>query len=78
LEKSVTSPNIQKSNCRFQVSAGEDGRPRIKLDLFHQTVSCLAGMTIEFEVMGGTTLQQAKVLAESINDKVLGIVVTQS
>ena len=35
-------------------------------------------MTIEFEVMGGTTLQQARVLAESINDKVLGIVVTQS
>jgi hypothetical protein len=34
-------------------------------------------MAIEFEVMGGTSLQQAKVLAESINDKILGIVITQ-
>lgn len=74
----MASNNIQKSNCRFLVSSGEDGKPRIKLDLFHQTVSCLTGMSIEFEVMGGTSLQQAKALAESINDKIIGIVVTQS
>ncbi len=78
MEKTVASPNVQKSGCRFQASTGEDGKPRIKLDLFHQTVSCLAGMSIEFEVMGGTTPQQAKSLAESINDKIIGIVVTQS
>ncbi len=74
----MASPNVQKSNCRFLASSGEDGKPRIKLDLFHQTVSCLAGMNIEFEVMGGTSLLQAKALAESINDKIIGIVVTQS
>ncbi len=78
MEKTVASSNIQKSSCRFQVSTGEDGTPRIKLDLFHQTVACLAGMSIEFEVMGGTTSQQAKSLAELINDKIIGIVVTQS
>ena len=72
----MASSNVQKSNCRFQVNTGEDGRPRIKLDVF-QSVPCLAGMAIEFEVMGGTSLQQAKVLAESINDKILGIVITQ-
>ncbi len=74
----MASANIQKSNCRFLVSSGEDGKPRIKLDLFHQTVSCLSGISIEFEVMGGTSPQQAKALAESINDKIIGIVVTQS
>ena len=78
LEKTVTRSNVQKSNSRFQVSTDEDGKPRIKLDLFHQTIPCLAGITIEFEVMGGTTLQQAKALAESINDKIIGIVVTQT
>lgn len=60
LEKAVASLNVQESNCRFLVSSGEDGKPRIKLVLFHQTVSCLAGMNIEFEVMGGTSLQQLK------------------
>ena len=74
----MASSNVQKSNCRFLVSAGDDGKPRIKLDLFHQTVSCLSGMSIEFEVMGGTSVQHAKALAESINDKIIGIVVTQS
>jgi hypothetical protein len=78
LENTVASSTVQKSNCRFLVGTNEDGKPRIKLDLFHQTVSCLAGMSIEFEVMGGTSLQQAKALAESINDKIIGIVVTQS
>jgi hypothetical protein len=34
-------------------------------------------MAIEFEVMGGTSLQQAKAFTESINDKILGIVITQ-
>lgn len=78
LERSVASPNVQKSNCRFLVTTGEDGKPRLKLDLYHQTVSYLAGKNIEFEVMGGTTPQQARALAESINDKIIGIVVTQS
>jgi hypothetical protein len=72
----VASSNVQKSNCRFHVTTGEDGRPGIKLDLF-QSVPRLAGMAIEFEVMGGTSLHQAKVLTESINDKILGTVITQ-
>ena len=76
MNKTESSPNVQKSNSRFQVTAAEDGKPRIKLDLF-QAVSSLSGIKIEFELMGGITTQQAKALAESINDKILGIVVTQ-
>ncbi len=78
MEKTLPTSNVQKSNCRFQVGTSEDGKTRLKLDLFHQTVPALQGLTIEFEMMGGTTPQQARALAESINDRVIGIVVSQS
>jgi len=48
------------------------------LELFHPTVSSLAGMTVEFELMGGTTFQEAKALAEAVNDRVIAIVLTQA
>jgi len=67
---------IQKSNCRFQAGKAADGKPTIKLEIF-QTVASLGGKTVEFELMGGTTLQEAKTLAEAVNDRVIAIVLTQ-
>jgi hypothetical protein len=32
-------------------------------------------MTIEFELLSGTTLEQAKRLAESVNERTIGIIV---
>jgi hypothetical protein len=77
LQNNVVNGAVQKSNCRFQVSNGPDGKPRIKLDFF-QAVPCLAGMTVEFELLGGSTVQQAKALAETANDKIIGVLITQS
>ena len=76
-DKLVAGPKVQKSNCRFQASRGKDGKPAIKLELFHSTVSALAGVTVEFELIGGTTLQQAETLAEAVNDRIIAIVLTQ-
>jgi hypothetical protein len=76
-ESTAVSPNVQKSNCRFQAGNAENGKPTIELQLFHQTVSCLAGFKIEFELIGGTTSQQANALAEAINDRIISIVVAQ-
>jgi len=78
LGKTLPATNIQKSNCRFQATTGEDGKPILKVDLFHQTVPSLKGLAVEFEVMGGTTAQQMKALAESMNDRIIGIVVTSA
>jgi len=75
-DKLVTGPKIQKSNCRFQAGKAADGKPTITLEIF-QTVASLAGKTVEFELMGGTTLQEAKTLAEAVNDRVIAIVLTQ-
>jgi hypothetical protein len=76
-DKLVADTKIQKSNCRFQANKAKDGTPAIKLELFHPTVSCLTGVTIEFELMGGTTSREAKALAEAVNDRIIAIVLTQ-
>jgi hypothetical protein len=76
-DKLVAGPETQKSNCRFQASKAKDGKPTIKLEIFHQTVTSLAGMTVEFELMGGTTSQQANALVEAVNDRIIAIVLTQ-
>lgn len=73
----VAGPKTQKSNCRFQASGAKDGKPTIKLELFHPTVSSLAGVTIEFELVGGTSSREAKALADAVNDRIIAIVLTQ-
>jgi hypothetical protein len=78
VEKAVSAPDVQKSNCRFQASRAKDGKPTIRLELFQPTVSSLAGVTIEFELMGGTTSGESKALADAVNDRIIAIVLTQS
>ncbi len=68
---------VEKGNCRVQVVTGSDGKSRLKLDIFHETIPMLAGKTIELELLSGTTAKQAKDLAESINERMIGVIVTQ-
>ncbi|MBV9572547.1 MAG: hypothetical protein JOY93_00725 [Acidobacteriales bacterium] len=69
--------NNERGACRLVAVAGQDGKPVIRVELFHQTVPFLANTTLEFELLGGTTLQQAKTLAESINDRIVGLAVVR-
>jgi hypothetical protein len=77
MENTGLSPTVQKSNCRFQASKAKDGKPTIKLEIFHPTVSSIGGVTIEFELMGGTTSGEATALADAVNDRIISIVLTQ-
>jgi hypothetical protein len=70
----MTDQQTQRASCRFEAKAPRDGAPTLRLELFHP-VPALAGMTIEFELLSGTTLEQAKRLAESVNERATGIVV---
>jgi len=71
----MTDQPTQRSSCRFEAKAPRNGALTLRLELFHP-VSALAGMTIEFELLSGTTLEQAKRLAESVNERAIGIVVS--
>jgi hypothetical protein len=68
----MTDQQTQRSSCRFE--APRNGAPTLRLELFHP-VPALAAVTIEFELLSGTTVEQAKRLAESVNERVIGIIV---
>ena len=60
---------------RFVVTSDE-GKPQIRLELFHETVPSLRSTKIEFEVLSGTTADQARTLVGELNEMILGVIVT--
>jgi hypothetical protein len=73
----MASSNIERGSCRFKAVQAQDGKCVVRMEMFHQTIPLLAGATVDFELLNGTTLDQAKKLAESVNDRVTGIMVSK-
>jgi hypothetical protein len=71
----MTDQPTQRSSCRFEAKAPRTGPPTLRLEVFHP-VPALDGMTVEFELLSGTTLEQARKLAESINERAIGVIVS--
>jgi hypothetical protein len=46
------------------------------VQLYQDTVPALKGASIGFDLIGGTRLDEAKTLAEALNDRVLDMFVT--
>jgi hypothetical protein len=66
----------ERSGCRFVVAQIDNGKPVLQLELFHDTVSHLKSLTLGFEVLGGMTPEQARTLVDSMNEKIVGVIVT--
>jgi hypothetical protein len=66
----------ERSGCRFVVAKTAEGKPVITLELFHDTVSQLKSFTVGFEMLGGLPAEQAKTLVDSMNERIVGVVVT--
>jgi hypothetical protein len=49
----------------------EGRRPVIILEFFHRTVSILDHAALSFNLLGGLTLENAKKLADALNESVL-------
>jgi hypothetical protein len=62
---------IERGTCRFVAKKDEGGRPTITLQFFRETVSVLNHAELSFNLLGGLTLEQAKNLAEALNENVL-------
>jgi hypothetical protein len=73
----MANSNIERGSCRFKAMQGADGKSVIRMEMFHQTVPSLTGMTLDLELLSGTTPDQARKLAESVNDRVIGILITK-
>ena len=68
--------NSERGGCRFVVTKTDEGKPMIQLELFHDTVSRLKGFNVEFEVLSGTTMDQARTLVGDMNERIVGMIVT--
>ncbi len=66
----------ERSGTRFVVANSESGSPQIRLELFHDTVASLKSVTIAFETLSGTRVEQVKQLVDAMNERIVGIVVT--
>ena len=64
----------ERSGSRF-VARTDDGKPVIQLELFHDTVSGLKALSVGFELLGGTTQGQAKALVDTMNERIVGVIV---
>jgi hypothetical protein len=73
----MANSNIERGSCRFKVMQAADGKSVIRMEMFHQTVPSLTDMTLDLELLSGTTPDQARRLAESVNDRVIGILITK-
>jgi hypothetical protein len=71
LAESVLLPAV-----RFVASNTDDGRPLIRLELFHDIVAGLKSITVEFEVLSGTTLEQTRTLVDTMNERIIGVAVS--
>ena len=69
---------VERGGWRFSGALTGDGKPTIAMELFHDTVPTFPTARITFELLSGTTLVQAKTLAETMNERILGIVVVDS
>ena len=65
----------ERSGSRFVVRTDE-GKPVIQLELFHDTVPGLRPLSVGFELLSGTTLDQARTLVDAMNERIVGIVAT--
>jgi hypothetical protein len=65
----------ERSGCRF-VAQTDGGKPVLRLDLFHDTVSGLKSVSVGFELLSGTTLEQTKALVDAMNERIVGVIVT--
>jgi hypothetical protein len=66
----------ERSGSRFVVTNSDDGRPLIRLELFHDTVAGLKSITVGFEVLSGTTLEQTRTLVDTMNERIIGVAVS--
>ena len=60
----------ERGTCRFVAAEGQGGKPVIGVELFHGIVSVLTHATLNFNLLGGMSLEKAKRMAETINDSV--------
>jgi hypothetical protein len=66
----------ERCGSRFVAANTDEGRPLMRLELFHDTVVGLKSITVGFEVLSGTTLEQTRTLVDTMNERIIGVAVS--
>ncbi len=73
----MADSKTERSNCRFTVQEN-NGKPLLVVQLYQDTIPMLKGTSFGFDLLGGTRLDAAKKLAETLNEHVLEMFVTSN
>jgi hypothetical protein len=65
--------NAERSNCHFAVQRTSDGKPVLVVQLYQDSIPTLKGTTLGFDLLGGISVEQAKKVAEMLNEHVLDL-----
>jgi hypothetical protein len=71
LERLHAEARTERGTCRFVAAEGQGGKPVIRVELFHGTVSVRTHATLNFNLRDALSLEKAKKMAEIISDSIL-------
>jgi len=74
----MADTRIERGTCRFVAEKGEGLRPTITLQFLQGSVPMLNHASLSFNLLGGLTLEQAKKMADALNENVLDACVAVS
>ena len=74
--RDMAEKKTDRSACRFTVQQAKDGKPFIAVQLYRDTIPVLREVSFGFDLLRGTQVEDAKKLAEMLNEQVLDMFVT--
>jgi len=71
----MAATKVERAGIGFGIGR-QGGSSVVEIRLHHDTISALRGAQVSFELLNGTTPQQAKKILDVLSENVIGLVVT--
>lgn len=72
----MANTGTERSICKFAVRVASDGAPHLIMQFCKETIPALKEATVGFGLLDGASLEQAKILAEVLNENVRDVFLT--
>ena len=72
----MAEKKTDRSNCRFTVQQGSEGKVLLVVQLYQDTIPLLKDVSLGFDLLGGMRVEEARKVAEVLNEHVLDIFIT--
>ncbi len=71
----MATTKVEKAGVGFGIGR-QSGSIILEVRPHHDTISALKGVQVGFELLNGITLEQAKKIADVLNENVIGVLAT--